>query len=42
MNQAEVVGAIVATLVAIALRYAAYRWPLPSDRRKKEPREDET
>jgi hypothetical protein len=39
MTSAEVVGAVVATLVAIALRYAAYRWPLPSDKRK--PREGE-
>lgn len=36
MSSAEIVGAIVATLVAVALRYAAYRWPLPSDRKPKD------
>jgi hypothetical protein len=34
MTFEEILGIVVATIVAIALRWAAYRWPLPEPKRR--------
>jgi hypothetical protein len=34
MTFEEVIGIVVATIVAIALRWAAYRWPLPEPKHR--------
>jgi hypothetical protein len=40
MTFEEILGIVVATIVAIALRWAAYRWPLPKRRtRTRRPKE---
>ena len=35
MTSGEVWGLIIATIVAVVLRYAAWKWPLPSDRKRR-------
>jgi hypothetical protein len=34
MTFEEAIGIVVATIVAIALRWAAYRWPLPEPKHR--------
>jgi hypothetical protein len=38
MTAQEILGIVIATIVAIALRWAAYRWPLPEPKRRTHPR----